>query len=101
MEKIEVIDIRIMIIKKVKVKFYGQARNSLPSLNYRPHFMVNGDSEPLGIEFLDLKLKEFDVFTEAAVKLLYENVGYHKLTEGVCFNIIEGATIVGEGYVLE
>ena len=90
-----------MRTKKVKVKFYGQAKNSLPLLNYRPHFVVNGDNELLGIEFLEFEPKDFDTFAEAVIKLLYENVGYHKLTEGVCFNIVEGTTIVGEGYVLD
>lgn len=92
-----------MKISKVKVKFYSNARNSLPSLKcgYRPHFVVDEDSEFLGIEFLKLDLQEYDVYGEAVVKFLYDNVGYHNLTKGVRFNIIEGTTVVGEGYVLE
>lgn len=53
---------------KVKVKFYPQVRKTLPSLHYRPHFVVSGDSEYLGIEFLELDLTEFSVFSEAKVK---------------------------------
>ena len=86
---------------KIMVKFYPQKRSSLPSLNYRPHFVVNGDSEYLGVEFLELDLKEYGVFGKAVVKLLYDNVGYHKLNKGVRFNIVEGSTLVGEGEVLE
>lgn len=92
-----------MEILKVKVKFYSNIRDTLPSLNYgyRPHFVVKGDGEYLGIQFLELDLTENDTFGEAVVKLLYDNVGYYKLKEGVIFDIIEGSTIVGEGYVLK
>lgn len=88
---------------RVMVNFYPNKRNSFPPLNYgyRPHFVVNGDSELLGIEFSGCDLKEYSVFGEAVVKLLYENVGYHKLEKGVCFKIVEGSTAVGEGYVLD
>ena len=86
---------------KVTVKFYPKCRSSLPSLNYRPHFVVNGDSEYLGVEFLELHVKECGVFGKALVKPLYDNVGYHKLSKGVRFNIVEGSTLVGEGEVLE
>ena len=86
----------------VKVKFYSGARKSFPCLcyAYRPHFVVDGDSEMLGVEFLESDFNEFDVFGEAIVKLLYDGVGYHKLQKGAKFSIVEGATSVGEGYVL-
>ena len=86
---------------KVTVKFYPKSKNSLPLLNYRPHFVVNGDSEYLGVEFLELDVKEYGVFGKALVKPLYDNVGYHKLNKGVHFNIVEGSVLVGEGKVLE
>ena len=87
---------------RVMVKFYREKRKSIPTSNYgyRPHFVVRGDSEYLGIEFIESELNEFNVFAEAVVKLLYDNVGYHKLKEGVSFDILEGSTVVGEGYVL-
>ena len=85
---------------RVMVKFYWEKRKSIPTYGYRPHFVVRGDSEYLGIEFIELELNEFNVFAEAVVKLLYDNVGYHKLKKGVSFDILEGATVVGEGYVL-
>lgn len=88
---------------KVKVKFNSTTRKSFPCLYYayRPHFVVDGDSEILGVEFLESDLNEFDVFGEAIVKLLYDGVGYRKLQKGVKFKIVEGgATVVGEGYVL-
>ena len=90
-------------LKEVKVKFYPNACVSLPSCySYRPHFVVNGDDELLGVEFLELDLQEFNVFGEAIVRLVYDKVGYHKLEKGVCFTIVEGGRIVvGEGYVLE
>lgn len=86
---------------KVKVKFYIDKRNSFPSLNYcyRPHFVINCDTEMLGVEFLESDLKEFDKFGEAKVKLLYDNVDYSKLLKGVTFNIVEGSLVVGEGKV--
>lgn len=86
---------------KVKVKFFIDKRNSFPSLNYgyRPHFVINGDTEMLGVEFLESDLKEFDKFGEAKVKLFYDNVDYSKLSKGVTFNIVEGSSVVGEGKV--
>ncbi|MCM1367697.1 MAG: hypothetical protein NC184_02675 [Roseburia sp.] len=86
---------------KANVKFYRGTRNSLPSINYRPHFVVNGDNELLGVEFIELDSKEYGVFGNAVVKLLYDDVGYYKLKIGVRFNIVEGTRIVGEGIVLE
>lgn len=88
---------------KVKVKFYADKRNSFPSLNYgyRPHFVINGDTEMLGVEFLESDLTEFDRFGEAVVKLLYDKVDYSKLSKGVTFNIFEGDNVVGEGNVLD
>lgn len=88
---------------KVKVKFYSDNRNSFPSLNwgYRPHFMVKGTAEMLGVEFIKSDLLEFNKFGEAEVKLLYENVDYSKLTKGIVFDILEGSHVVGEGAVLD
>lgn len=88
---------------KVKVKFYADKRNSFPSLNYgyRPHFVASGDTEMLGVEFLESGLAKFNEFGEAVVKLLYNKVDYSKLEKGVTFNIVEGPRVVGEGSVLD
>lgn len=80
-------------------------RKSFPSLKYgyRPHFVVNGDEELLGVEFSGSDLNEYDKFGEATVKLLYDDfdVGYHKLTMETGFKIVEaGQKVVGEGYVV-
>ena len=87
----------------VRVKFFSDKRKDFPSLNYayRPHFVVAGDDELLGVEFVGSYLTEFDRYGEARVKLLYDGVGYFKLIDGVAFNIVEGGSrIVGTGYVI-
>ena len=88
---------------KVRVKFYPNKRSSFPPLNcgYRPHFVINGDTELLGVEFLKSDLTEFNQFGGAIVKLLYDTVDYSKLTKGTEFTIVEGSLIVGEGSVLD
>ncbi len=93
-----------MNILLVKVKFYNDRKRPFPlrCYSYRPHFVVDGDTEMLGVEFLESNVAEFDKFGEAIVKLLYDNVGYYKLAKGVGFKIVEGGfKVVGEGCVIE
>lgn len=86
----------------VCVKFFSDKRKDFPSLNYtyRPHFVVEGDSELLGVEFVGSDLTEFNCYGNASVKLLYDGVNYFKLKQGVKFKIVEGSRIVGDGYVI-
>lgn len=86
----------------VRVKFYSDKRKSVPSMYYayRPHFVVDGDCERLGVEFIESDLNEFDKFGDAVVRLVYDGVNYSKLAVGVKFKIVEGSTVVGEGCVI-
>ncbi|MDE7107348.1 MAG: hypothetical protein K2O39_03410 [Clostridiales bacterium] len=88
-----------MKLIEVKVLFYSDKRKSLPCpFDYRPHFVVNGNY--LGVQFVECDLTEFDKFGTAIVRLVYDGVDYSLLTENVQFDVVEGATIVGKGYVV-
>ncbi|MDP4147031.1 MAG: hypothetical protein Q8936_21585 [Bacillota bacterium] len=83
-------------------KFYLNGSKGY-SRGYSPHFRVIGDSEFLGIEFIEgpdrfIGLGEM---VNAKVELMYyPDVSYEKLIKGQRFEILEGATVVGRGYVL-
>lgn len=89
----------------VSVNFYSSKRKHPPILTnekYYPHFVVKGDSEYLGVNFIDgPDLVAFDTNVLASVLPIYEGVGYDKLTKGTAFFIMEGRNIVGEGEVDE
>lgn len=88
-----------MKLIEVNVLFFSKKRKSLPCpFDYRPHFVVNGSY--LGVQFVECDLTEFDKFGTAIVKLIYDGVDYSPLTENTQFDIVEGATIVGKGYVI-
>ena len=92
----------------MKVIFFSSKRENFPTLNsnletsnsYRPHLLVEGNEEYLGIEFYRSQLKSFDKYGTASIRLLYDGVDYSSLTPGTKFKIIEGANIVGEGEVI-
>ncbi len=67
---------------------------------YRPHFVVEGDAELLGVTVAAKQhglLIEFD----AVATLVYEGVGYAKLVDGAEFSIVEGGRHrVGRGIVV-
>lgn len=87
---------------RVRIKFYSDKRTGLPSNTYRPHIIVDGNAEMLGVEFIKHNLTNFDVFGEATIKLVYDGlVDYSELTTGTSFKIAEGAIIVGEGCVIK
>lgn len=95
-------------LKNVKVIFFSSKRENFPTLNsnletsnsYRPHLLVEGNEEYLGIEFYRSQLKSFDKYGTASIRLLYDGVDYSSLTPGTKFKIMEGANIVGEGEVI-
>ena len=86
---------------KVIVEFFGDKRRTLPAAKYRPHFIVDGSTEMLGVEFTELNATAFDRKCAATVKTLYDGVDYSELKRGAHFSVVEGATVVGKGYVSE
>lgn len=91
----------------VKILFYdkGQGiRHKPPNLSnykYRPHFLVKGDNEYLGVQFLDGETVVLGKPVLATAQLVYEQVDYTPLVEGAEFFVVEGANKVGEGIVLK
>lgn len=86
----------------VSVIFFAGKRNTIPNLNgmvYRPHLLVKGDTEYLGVCFINGDLSGFNQVTDALVLPVYSGVNYNKLEVGVIFFIMEGPHIVGEGIV--
>lgn len=68
---------------------------------YMPHFRVGSGGEYLGVAFLDgpERLSPGEE-AECEVVLMYEGVDYSPLTEGVTFEVLEGAAPIGHGTVL-
>ena len=84
------------------VTFFSRKRKTVPNLNagtYRPHFMVKGESEYLGICFIDGEEVSFDQPIACSVLPLYDSVDYSSLAKGTAFFIMEGTNIVGDGVV--
>ena len=89
----------------VEVIFWGGKRKAPPSLvsgKYRPHFVVTGITEYLGVCFLDGT--EHCAFDETALgnaqPLYPDTVDYGPLENNAEFLIYEGANVVGKGRVL-
>lgn len=79
----------------------------LESKQYRPHLITKSldDAKPedyLGVCFIS---QESDLMPGqeclAKVVLMYEGVDYSSLKRGAFFNIVEGARLVGNGYVIQ
>ena len=88
----------------VEVTFFEDVRKTLPDLNlktYRPHFVVKGDDEYLGVCFMEGDQVEFGKKVFAKVLLMYDGVHYEKLQPQTPFLIKEGGKTVGEGIVEE
>ena len=93
---------KVCIRYEILCIFDSKKREKFPDLNseiYRPHIVINGDNEYLGIEFETSKLKEFDKEDKAIIRSLYNTDMYEKLIPGVLFTIREGRKIVGNGRV--
>lgn len=91
----------------VEVEFYkeGQvSRKTPPNLFnrvYRPHFIVKGTKEYLGVWFVEGDNVELGEKVTAIVETIYDNVNYNSLLEpDTEFYIAEGANIVGHGKVI-
>ena len=94
----------IDIIRSVSVTFFECKRESPPCLNngnYRPHLVVDGDDEYLGVSFIYEEECHFDETVLASVLPMYDGVDYSKLQVSKKFFVMEGANIVGEGIVIE
>ena len=75
----------------------SSSRNS----NYYPHLVIKGNTEYLGVCFIDGEEVIFDKEIIASALALYEGVDYSALIEGTQFMIMEGGNKVGEGVVNE
>ena len=85
---------------KVDVIFYSNKRKTPPcGYVYRPHFIVKGGNEYLGVQFDNFDCFPFGTHICCNVKLLYDGVNYSKLTANTQFFIMEVANVVGEGMV--
>lgn len=88
----------------VEVIFWSGKRSTPPSLisgKYRPHFVVKGTSEYLGVCFLDGTECAFDEPALGNAQPLYpDTVDYGPLEDHAEFLIYEGANAVGEGRIL-
>jgi len=85
------------------VKFFSKKRKTPPNLsngNYYPHLVIKGDTEYLGVCFIDGEEVIFDKEIIASALPLYEGVDYSGLTKGTEF-MTEGGNKVGEGVIDE
>lgn len=93
----------------VSIVFNSGKRKTMPVLNkaqdggsYHPHFVVDGTSDYLGVEFIESDLENFDQEGFALVRMSYlgiHGVDYSKLVKGAKFSIMEGSDQVGHGVV--
>jgi len=85
----------------VEVWFNDKYRTPPFGAGYRPHFVVKGTEEYLGIQFTELEQTPVGEHMLAEIRFLFHGfVDYSKLVTGVEFEIREGPNIVGEGMVL-
>ncbi|MCL2675581.1 MAG: hypothetical protein FWE84_03205 [Firmicutes bacterium] len=86
---------------EVQIKFDIKARKSPPfGFEYRPHFVVDGTSNYLGIQFVDLPEAPLGSKIQVRVRLMYDKVIYDALKKGTHFIIKEGGRTVGDGTVI-
>jgi translation elongation factor EF-Tu-like GTPase len=70
---------------------------------YRPHFRVNGNTEYLGVQFLegpDRIINPNERVTAKVWLMYHPDMFYDKLSEGKEFEILEGAKVVGRGVAI-
>ena len=95
-------------LKNTKVIFFSDKRKTFPILTssvegrmgYRPHLVIKGTAESLGVEFYRSRLQSFDKYGTASIRLLYDGVDYSGLKVGTKFDILEGSNVVGEGEII-
>ena len=93
---------KVCIKYEIVCVFDSKKRESFPNLNsgiYRPHIVIDGTTEYLGIEFESSELKEFDKEDKAVIRSLYNLDMYENLIPGASFTIREGRKIVGKGKI--
>ena len=86
------------------VKFFSKKRKTPPNLTngkYYTHLVIKGNTEYLGVCFIDGEEVIFDKEIIASALPLYEGMDYSGLTEGTEFMIMEGGNKVGEGIIDE
>ncbi|WP_176891697.1 hypothetical protein LIY46_01340 [Fusobacterium varium] len=89
----------------IKIKFFEGRRKTPVRFSggrYRPHFVIKNDSEYLGVQFIDGEEFIFEKEILGIVQPIYrDTIDYSKLVPGTEFFILEGATLVGEGVVID
>jgi hypothetical protein len=91
----------------MEIIFYTKSqycRTTTPNLNnerYRPHLVVKGQNEYLGVEFIEGENVVLGESILAVAECIYEGVNYESLQPNVSFVIMEGANKVGEGKIIE
>ena len=86
------------------VTFFSKKNTNPPNLingKYSPHIVVKGTEEHLGINFIDGEDVIFNQPIRANALPVNEDVDYSALQVGTEFLIVEGSTIVGEGFIKE
>ena len=86
------------------VTFFSKKITNPPNLNngkYSPQIVVKGTEEHIKINFIDGEDVIFDQPIRANALPINEDVDYSALQVGTEFLIMEGSTIVGEGFVKE
>ncbi|WP_449187568.1 hypothetical protein [Veillonella sp.] len=86
------------------VTFFNKKMTNLPNLNngkYSPHIVVKGTEEHLEVNFIDGEDVIFNQPIRANALPVNEDIDYSSLQVGTEFFILEGSTIVGEGFVKE
>jgi translation elongation factor EF-Tu-like GTPase len=68
---------------------------------YRPHAIARGDSEMLGVAFINgpEQIAAGETAEVEMEAMYYPNVNYRKLTKGTQFIIVEGYRIVAVGRI--
>ena len=86
------------------VTFFSKKNMKPPNLNngkYSPHIVIKGTEEQFGINFIDGEDVIFDQPIRSNALPVNEDTDYSALQVGTEFFILEGSTIVGEGFVKE
>ena len=86
------------------VTFFSKKMTNPPNLTngrYSPHIVVKGTEEHLKVNFIDGEDVIFDQPIRANALPVNEDTDYSSLQVGTEFFILEGSTIVGEGFVKE
>ena len=86
------------------VTFFSKKITNPPNLNngkYSPHIVVKGTEEHLEVNFIDGEDVIFNQPIRANALPVNEDIDYSSLQVGTEFFILEGSTIVGEGFVKE